>query len=209
MSKKAGKRTSISDLLKREICTFHKDNMLYNQTEIAAHFNTKYGLNIDRTTISKIINKKDKWLHVEGGSKTVFNHRRPLLEEAMSVWIDQMTSKGVILTETLMTEKAELFAKLLEIPEDELSFSNGWIFKFELRNDLQSYRLHGEANSAPLETLPIQRQKLQEILSQYDPDNIYNADETGLFFRMAQIKRLQSVDQPEKNLYVILKINSF
>jgi len=108
-----------------------------------------------------------------------------------------------------MTEKAELFAKLLEIPEDELSFSNGWIFKFELRNDLRSYRLHGEANSAPLETLPIQRQKLQEILSQYDPDNIYNADETGLFFRMAQIKRLQSVDQPEKNLYVILKINSF
>ena len=206
MSKKAGKRTSISDLLKREICTFHKDNMLYNQTEIAAHFNAKYGLNIDRTTISKIINKKDKWLHVEGGSKTVFNHRRPLLEEAMSVWIDQMTSKGVILTETLMTEKAELFAKLLEIPEDELSFSNGWIFKFKLRNDLRSYRLHGEANSAPLETLPIQRQKLQEILSQYDPDDIYNAD---YFSGWPQIKRLQSVDQPEKNLYVILKINSF
>jgi len=28
MSKKAGKRTSISDMLKREICAFHKDNML-------------------------------------------------------------------------------------------------------------------------------------------------------------------------------------
>jgi hypothetical protein len=187
MSKKAGKRTSISDLLKREICAFHKDNMLRTQAEIAAHFNAKYDLNIDRTTISKIINKKDKWLHDEGGSKTVFKHRRvkfPLLEEAMSIWIDQMTSKGVILTEALITEKAELFAKLLEVPEDELSFSNGWIFKFKLRNDLRAYRLHGEANSAPLQTLPIQRQKLREILSRYDPDNIYNADETGLFFRM-------------------------
>jgi len=72
-------------LLKREICAFHKDNMLRNQTEIEAHFNAMYGLNIDRTTISKIINKKDKWLYVEGGSKTVFKHRRvkfPLLEEA-------------------------------------------------------------------------------------------------------------------------------
>ena len=58
--------------------------MLRNQTEIEAHFNAMYGLNIDRTTISKIINKKDKWLHVEGGSKTVFKHRRvkfPLLEK--------------------------------------------------------------------------------------------------------------------------------
>ena len=43
-----------------------------NQTEIAAHFNAKYGLNINRTTISKIINKKNKWLHVEGGSKPVY-----------------------------------------------------------------------------------------------------------------------------------------
>ena len=47
-----------------------------NQTEIAAHFNAKYGLNIDRTTISKIINKKNKWLQVEGGSKPVFKNRR-------------------------------------------------------------------------------------------------------------------------------------
>ena len=62
MSKKARKRTFISDLLKREICAFRKDNMLLNHTEIAAHFNAKYDLNIDRTTISKIINKKDKWL---------------------------------------------------------------------------------------------------------------------------------------------------
>ena len=83
----------------------------------------------------------------------------------MSIWIDQMTSKGVILTEALITEKVELFAKLLEIPEDELSFSIGWIFKFKLRNDLRAYRLHGEANSAPLQTLLIQRQKLREILS--------------------------------------------
>ena len=64
MSKKARKRTSISDLLKREICAFRKDNMLLNQIEIAAHFNAKYDLNIDRTTISKIINKKDKWLDI-------------------------------------------------------------------------------------------------------------------------------------------------
>ena len=35
-----------------------------------------------------------------------------------------------------------------------------------------------------VEDLPEQRQTLIEILSQYKPENVYNADETGLFFRM-------------------------
>ena len=102
----------------------------------------------------------------------------------MSFWIEQMTAKGVILTEVLIKEKAELFAKLLEIPKEELSFSNGWIFKLKSCNDLHTYRLHGEAGSVPIQILQNERQKLQEILSRYDHDNIYNADETGLFFRM-------------------------
>ena len=52
MSKKVGKRTYISDLRKREICAFCKDNMLLNQTEIAAHFNAKYDLNIESNNMS-------------------------------------------------------------------------------------------------------------------------------------------------------------
>jgi hypothetical protein len=35
-----------------------------------------------------------------------------------------------------------------------------------------------------LETLPQERKKLQQILRQYSLDDVYNADETGLFFRM-------------------------
>ena len=40
------------------------------------------------------------------------------------------------------------------------------------------------ASSGPLESLPGERIKLQELLSQYESDDIYNADETGLFYRM-------------------------
>ena len=125
-------RTSISDALKNEICIFHMHNKTFKQNEIANYFNSKYNLNIDRSTISKIMNKKDKWLSIEGKevSDKIFKHRKvkfPLLDEAMGFWVEQMTAKGVILTEVLIKEKAELFAKLLEIPKEELSFSNGWI----------------------------------------------------------------------------------
>ncbi|CAB4398575.1 unnamed protein product [Rhizophagus irregularis] len=44
--------------------------------------------------------------------------------------------------------------------------------------------MSGEANSAPLETLPEKRLRLRTLLAKYNEEDIYNADETGLFFRM-------------------------
>ncbi|CAB4476170.1 unnamed protein product [Rhizophagus irregularis] len=44
--------------------------------------------------------------------------------------------------------------------------------------------MSGEANSAPLETLPEERLRLRTLLAKYNEEDIYNADETGLFFQM-------------------------
>ena len=49
---------------------------------------------------------------------------------------------------------------------------------------LRLHYLHGEAESAPLDTIPADRCKLQEELAAYNPDDIFNCDETALFFRM-------------------------
>ena len=50
--------------LKKEICIFHMCNKTLKQNKIATYFNSKYSLNIDRTTISKIINNNYKWLSI-------------------------------------------------------------------------------------------------------------------------------------------------
>ncbi|RGB28205.1 hypothetical protein C1646_768096 [Rhizophagus diaphanus] len=52
----------------------------------------------------------------------------------------------------------------------------------EKRNKIRCYRLHGEANSAPLETFLEEWRKLQTILQDYSLDNIFNANEAELFF---------------------------
>jgi len=41
-----------------------------------SHFNTTYNFNIDQTTISKILNEKDKWHYAEDVSKSAFKHCR-------------------------------------------------------------------------------------------------------------------------------------
>ncbi|CAG8739261.1 7440_t:CDS:2, partial [Rhizophagus irregularis] len=62
--------------------------------------------------------------------------------------------------------------------------ANGWVYRFKLRNGLQKVNFSGEANSAPIESLPAERVRLRALLAKYDAEDIYNADETGLFFRM-------------------------
>ncbi|CAG8728783.1 19829_t:CDS:2, partial [Gigaspora rosea] len=56
-------------------------------------------------------------------------------------------------------EKAQQFAQALDMPEESLTFSNGWISRFTRRNGLRPVTIHGEAESAPLETLPAEHDK--------------------------------------------------
>ena len=88
------------------------------------------------------------------------------------------------------------FTQKLNISRDKISFSNGWIEKFKKQNNIHSYHFHGEANSVSLEILSEERKKLQKILQDYTLDNIFNADETGFFFRMIPNKTLASALTP-------------
>lgn len=67
---------------------------------------------------------------------------------------------------------------LQDISENEFHVSDGWLAAFKKRAGLSSRAIHGEAASAPLDTLPAARAQLQGILAQYDPADVYNADET-------------------------------
>lgn len=182
-------RCRISDKQKKEICEFAKKNPIFKQQEIASVFMERYpGLKIDRSTVSKILKNADKYqfnddLHAE----ETFRHRSvkyPMLERAVNMWIEQVTAEGLIISDSIIKEKGHQFAQALAIPEESITFSNGWVTKFKQRNGLKKIIMHGEAASAPLENLSEERQKLQELLSQYNPEDIYNADETGLFYRL-------------------------
>ena len=84
----------------------------------------------------------------------------------------------------ILQQKGLELAKMLNINEDQLKFTNGWVWRFKQRNGLKKVHFSGEANSAPIETLPEEHVRLHSLLAKYDKEDIYNADETGLFFRM-------------------------
>lgn len=183
-------RTSISINIKKEICEYMSANPHVKQGAVALYFNEKYsGKNINRTTITKIWQEREKWLVVLSSSQNLhkFRHRAtqfPELDKILQIWISQVVAAGLPLTDLILQQKGIELAQMLNIREDQLKFTNGWVWRFKQRNGLQRYNFSGESNSASLTTLPEERLRLHTLLSLYNKEDIYNADETGLFFQM-------------------------
>jgi len=168
---------------KQEICQRKQTNPTLTIETFAA----EYGC--DKTTVSKILKAKEHWLSIQlTGPEATKMTNRPAkfmeLETALNTWSQRMLSQNAILTDGLLQLQAKKFATLLDISEDDFKASNGWLDRFKKRHNIRRFKIHGESESAPIEKLPEQRQELVELLSQYRPENVYNADETGLFFRM-------------------------
>jgi len=85
---KKRKRTQITNALRHEICVYSNNNTA-TSTDIASYFNNKYSINIDQSTVSKILSTKDRWidLNLESQETSVVKHRSvkfPFLEKVMN-----------------------------------------------------------------------------------------------------------------------------
>ena len=106
----------------------------------------------------------------------------PLIEEALTIWIENALQTSLVLTDNILSTKALEFAFLLK--EDKFKGSNGWVDGFKKRHNLKQYNIHDEVTSMPLENLSTMREDLCQTLKDYNPEDIFNCDETGLFWKM-------------------------
>ena len=65
---------------------------------------------------------------------------------------------------------------------ENFSASNGWISRFKERHGLVFKKLAGESAAVDTNTTDLWFQRLPQLLEGYEARDIYNADETGLFF---------------------------
>jgi hypothetical protein len=85
---------------------------------------------------------------------------------------------------SLAIAKAKSIASTLSISDSDFKASWQWLSRFRTRRGLQKMLFHGEGVEVDkndpelLSTL----EELYSIIAQYDPENVYNMDETGLFF---------------------------
>src|SRR5437764_4221599 len=174
-------RRSLTAVQKKEICLKKIFTPSLKQKDLAKEYNVSEGM------VSDILKEKDRWVAIDNDSYQANLKRKkkiqfPIIEEALTVWLDKALQAKLVLTESILTTKALDFAVLCN--EEKFKASNGWLDNFKKRHNLRQYNIHGEASSAPIQDLDSMRGRLRQTLRDYDPKDIFNCDETGLFWKM-------------------------
>ncbi|CAG8674449.1 2080_t:CDS:2, partial [Paraglomus occultum] len=126
-----------------------------NPTKSYEEIGRKFG--IGKSTVGDIIKEKEKWLAITESSINANKKRNrggewPQVEEALAIWVNLANEANQSVT--------------------------GLGCNFKKRNNIKEYYKLGEAASVPINELPMFRTELRSIISQYDLEDVYNADET-------------------------------
>ncbi|DAZ98245.1 TPA: LOW QUALITY PROTEIN: hypothetical protein N0F65_011713, partial [Lagenidium giganteum] len=89
----------------------------------------------------------------------------------------------------------------LKVPELVrcLEASNEWLDRFKKRNNIRAFILHGEDASTDEDTAAKAADDLKKLTALYDPNNIFNCDEAGLFYeKVADAERRSSLKKKSR-----------
>uniref|UniRef100_A0A668TE05 HTH CENPB-type domain-containing protein n=1 Tax=Oreochromis aureus TaxID=47969 RepID=A0A668TE05_OREAU len=149
----------------------------------------EYGRN--PSTIGTILKQKEviKAAKPSMGTTVMSKRRTPIhdeMERLLLVWIKDKGRTGDTLTEMIICEKASSIYNDLGPPTPpEFRASHGWFDRFKKRTGIHSVVRHGEAESSDQEAAEEFLKKFEELINQegYIPQQIFNCDETGLFWK--------------------------
>ena len=151
------------------------------------------------TWIKKGDEMKQKYLTGEMGSqrKKSRGAKFPEVRKARLAWYKNAREQNVTVSGKIMREKAKYFATKLGISDLEFDCSSGWLERFKVHHDISFKCVCGEANSIETNSVAMEnwQTKLSKILQDYSPDQIYNGDETDIFYRLFLRSYKISLDQ--------------
>ena len=152
-----------------------------SQTDIAKK------LDISQSQVSRIAKNKDdilkKWqLNDNPDRKRQRNGKDSDVEAALKTWFTSSRGRDVPLSGPVLQEKAKDLAARLNKPD--FKATTGWFCRWKERNAIVYKRMHGEKKDAdePAADRWV-ADVLPELLKNYKPDDVYNCDETGIYYR--------------------------
>lgn len=120
-----------------------------------------------------------------------------VLEHILAQWINIVRKKKVEISSNVLQLKAiEIFNKLPKNLKPAkfpvFKASNGWLQRFKARFGISMQRLHGESASVNNREILMSQEKYRNLLSEWKLEDIFNADETGLFFNAGPTSTLSN-----------------
>lgn len=142
----------------------------------------------DISTVNRIIRNEHKICAIAESNKNMelkrcrkSNHTN--VEKALEIWFDQMRLGNAVISGQMVLNKAKEFAIKMN---SDFEPNKGWLWRWQKRENIKFKKIHGESNENDKEGAQnyLKSSTFSEILQKYPPENIFNADESGLFYKV-------------------------
>ena len=180
----AKKRNNLSLKLKYEVIKTLEKEPKIGIRKLATLF--KCG----ETQISTILRSKDRIveLYEANASAGMCQTRKRVREskfsdvnEALYEWFRLAVSKNMFPDGRILCEKAKEIAERLGF--EDFKASNGWLDRWKKRHHIKQMAVSGESGDVSGATVDSWKERLPHIPEGYSPEDIWNLDETGCFWR--------------------------
>ncbi|XP_046142498.1 jerky protein homolog-like [Osmia bicornis bicornis] len=152
---------------------------------------------VNRTTIWRIKNSAPKVMDFVDKGKIQRKRRRiraslyDTLEQNLLAWFIERRTLGDFITNAVMIDKATELKNSMGLPFD-FKVSRGWFDGFKKRHNIRLVKVYGESASADQDSAKQFCDDFTKLLEDESIhiDNVYNMDETGLFWKALPSKTL-------------------
>lgn len=198
MAPKKIKRDGSSAVIRQRPTIELKKEMLakYERGMRVSDIAREYGMS--KSTISTILKKKEqlKEANVSKGVSIITKQRPKIIDEVerlLLVYINEKQLEGASISEAFIREKAlQIYEDLKKktpgtsaLSDFVFKASRGWFEKFKHRTGIHNGIRHGEAASSDKAGAEKFILEFKKIIQEegYVPQQVFNADETGLFWK--------------------------
>ena len=181
------KKGRISLTLTDKIAIIHEVEKGKQQCQIASE------RNLNKSTISKTIKNKSKILaqyaKFSPTAKKARSSAFPNVDKALVEWFDCQRAKHIPISGPILIEQAKKFATQL----NEVNFkgTTGWLDKWKIRHSISFGTVSGEAGAVDDTVIENWLKNIWPVLKEgYELKDIWNCDETGLFYKLLPNKTM-------------------
>jgi transposase-like protein len=111
------------------------------------------------------------------------------VDNALLEWFKEKRQENIPISGPLLLQKSEDLAR--KLGDTTFKANTGWLDRFKCRHGIVCRSIAGESAVVDSKTVDDWKEKLPQILENFKPSDVYNADETGLFYKLLPDKTLQ------------------
>ena len=160
----------------------------------------KYG--VGTSTVSDILKKADTYIEQyennASGNKKRFDNvcKFDKVNTLIWEWFQKAREQNYPLSGPIVQAKATEFAQTLGVVD--FKASNGWMTSFKSRHSIKGYAICGEKADVDTNIVDDFITRAPTLVDGYSPKDVFNCDETGLYFRALPDKTLATKSDARK-----------